>query len=80
MRHFQAVVSETMAEQVKTLFDLEPRGPIVAKHERAHEMFYLSRVKPSIGAILPSRPARGPCRRAQRRSRPGFGPPRQRRA
>jgi hypothetical protein len=24
----------------------EPRGPIVAKHERANEMFYLDRVKP----------------------------------
>jgi len=27
--------------QCKTLFELEPRGSIVAKHERAHEMFFL---------------------------------------
>jgi class 3 adenylate cyclase len=38
--------SETVAGYVKTLFDLEPRGPIVAKHDRAHEMFFLSRLKP----------------------------------
>jgi class 3 adenylate cyclase len=39
-------VSETVAGHVKTLFDLEPRGPIVAKHDRAHEMFFLNRLKP----------------------------------
>lgn len=38
-------VSETVAGNVKTLFELEPRGSIVAKHERAHEMFFLNRLK-----------------------------------
>ena len=41
-------VSETVAGQVKTLFELEPRGPIVAKHDRAHEMFFLNRLKPEF--------------------------------
>jgi len=41
-------VSETVAGNVKTLFVLEPRGPIVAKHERAHEMFFLNRLKPEF--------------------------------
>jgi adenylate cyclase len=31
---------------VKTLFELEPRGPVVAKHDRAHEMFFLNRLRP----------------------------------
>ena len=39
-------VSETVAGHVQGLFDLEPRGPIVVKHERAHEMFLLNRLKP----------------------------------
>jgi hypothetical protein len=30
------------------LFELEARGPIVAKHERAHEMFFLNRLKPEF--------------------------------
>ncbi len=41
-------ISETVAGQVKTLFDLERRGPIVAKHDRAHEMFFLNRVMPEF--------------------------------
>ena len=41
-------VSETVAGNVKTLFELEPRGSIVAKHERAHEMFFLNRLKPEF--------------------------------
>src|SRR5258708_9396903 len=41
-------VSETVAGSVKTLFELEPRGSIVAKHERAHEMFFLNRLKPEF--------------------------------
>ena len=41
-------VSETVAGQVKTLFELEARGPIVAKHDRAHEMFFLNRLKPEF--------------------------------
>jgi class 3 adenylate cyclase len=38
-------VSETVAGHVKPLFELEARGPVVAKHERAHEMFFLNRLK-----------------------------------
>jgi class 3 adenylate cyclase len=41
-------VSETVVGHVKTLFDLEPRGPIVAKHDRSHEMFFLNRLKPEF--------------------------------
>jgi adenylate cyclase len=41
-------VSETVVGQVKTLFELEARGPIVAKHDRAHEMFFLNRLKPEF--------------------------------
>jgi adenylate cyclase len=41
-------VSETVAGHVRTLFELEPRGPIVAKHERAHEMFFLNGLKPEF--------------------------------
>ena len=36
-------ISETVAGHAKTL---EPRGPIEAKHERAHQMFFLNRLKP----------------------------------
>jgi len=39
-------VSETVAGHVQGLFDLEPRGAIEAKHERAHEMFLLGGLKP----------------------------------
>jgi hypothetical protein len=38
-------VSETVAGHVHGLFELEPRGPIEAKHERAHEMFFLNGLK-----------------------------------
>ena len=38
-------VSETVAGHAHGLFDLEPRGPVEAKHERAHEMFFLNGVK-----------------------------------
>jgi len=41
-------VSETVAGHVKPLFEPEARGPIVAKHERAHEMFFLNRLKPEF--------------------------------
>ena len=41
-------VSETVAGHVRTLFELEPRGSILAKHERAHEMFFLNRLKPEF--------------------------------
>jgi adenylate cyclase len=38
-------VSDTVAGHAKALFELEPRGPVEAKHERAHEMFFLNRLK-----------------------------------
>ncbi|MBB4372325.1 class 3 adenylate cyclase [Bradyrhizobium sp. cir1] len=38
-------VSETVAGHVHGLFELEPRGPIEAKHERSHEMFFLNGLK-----------------------------------
>jgi adenylate cyclase len=41
-------ISETVVGHVKTLFELEPRGPIVAKHERSHEMFFLNRLRPEF--------------------------------
>ena len=41
-------VSDTAAGHAKTLFDLEPRGPVEAKHQRTHEMFFLNRLKPEF--------------------------------
>ena len=38
-------VSETVAGHVQGLFELEPRGPVEAKHERTHEMFFLNGLK-----------------------------------
>ena len=38
-------VSETVAGHVHGLFELESRGPIEAKHEREHEMFFLNGLK-----------------------------------
>ena len=38
-------ISETVAGHVKALFELEPRGSIEAKHERAYEMFFLKRLR-----------------------------------
>jgi len=38
-------VSETVAGHVQTLFELEPRGAIEAKHERMHEMYFLNGLK-----------------------------------
>src|SRR5438034_6911846 len=38
-------VSETVAGHVHGLFELEPRGPVETKHERAHEMFFLNGLK-----------------------------------
>jgi class 3 adenylate cyclase len=35
-------ISETVAGHAKALFDLEPRGSIEAKHERAYEMYFLN--------------------------------------
>ena len=39
-------VSETTAGNVKTLFELEPRGAIETKHNRRLDMFFLNRLKP----------------------------------
>ena len=41
-------VSDTVAGHAKTLFELEPRGPVEAKHERTHEMFFINRLKPEF--------------------------------
>ena len=41
-------ISETVAGHVNALFELEPRGAIEAKHERAHEMFFLNGLKPEF--------------------------------
>jgi adenylate cyclase len=49
-------VSETVAGHVKALFELEPRGFIEAKHERAHEMFFLNRLKPEFSRNLDGLP------------------------
>jgi class 3 adenylate cyclase len=38
-------VSDTVAGHAKAFFELEPRGPVEAKHERTHEMFFLNRLK-----------------------------------
>ena len=44
-------VSETVAGHVQALFELERRGPIEAKHERAHEMFFLNGLKPQYSRV-----------------------------
>ena len=41
-------VSDTVAGHAKALFELEPRGPVEAKHERTHEMLFLNRLKPEF--------------------------------
>ncbi len=38
-------VSDSVAGHAMGLFELEPRGPVEAKHERTHEMFFLNRLK-----------------------------------
>ena len=43
-------VSETVAGHVKTLFELEPRGVIEAKHGRGLEMLFLNRLRPDLSA------------------------------
>ena len=48
-------ISETVAGHVKGLFELECRGPIVAKHERTHQMFFLNRLKPEYSRCQDSR-------------------------
>ncbi len=41
-------VSGTVAGHVRTLFELEPRGSIAAKHDRRLDMFFLNRIKPEL--------------------------------
>ncbi len=41
-------VSETVAGHVKTLFELEPRGVIEAKHGCRFEMLFLNRLRPDL--------------------------------
>ena len=48
-------ISETVAGHVKALFELEPRGSIEAKHKRAHQMFFLNRLKPEYSRCQDSR-------------------------
>jgi adenylate cyclase len=43
-------VSDTVAGHAKALFELEPRGPVEAKHDRTHEMFFLNRLKPEFSS------------------------------
>jgi adenylate cyclase len=43
-------VSETVAGHVKTLFELEPRGVIEAKHGRRLQMLFLNRLRPDLSA------------------------------
>jgi adenylate cyclase len=50
-------VSDTVAGHVKALIELEPRGPMEAKHERTHEMFFLNRSL--LGLILSRGGSRG---------------------
>jgi hypothetical protein len=38
-------LSDTTAGYAKALFEMEPRGLIEVKHARAHEMFFLNRLK-----------------------------------
>lgn len=45
-------VSDTVAGHARALFELEPRGPIEAKHERTHEMFFLDRLKQEFSSDL----------------------------
>ena len=41
-------VSDMVAGHARTLFELEPRGPVEAKHERTHEMVFVNRLKPEF--------------------------------
>jgi adenylate cyclase len=43
-------VSDTVAGHAKPLFELEPRGPVEAKHERTHEMFFLNRLRRELSS------------------------------
>jgi adenylate cyclase len=48
-------ISETVAGHVKAQFELEPRGPIEAKHERTYEMYFLNRLRQDLSRDAVSR-------------------------
>jgi adenylate cyclase len=50
-------VSETVVGNVKTLFELEPRGAIETKHNRRLEMFFLNRLNPEYSRDADGRTA-----------------------
>jgi len=64
-------LSDTVAGHAKTLFDLEPRGPVEAKHERTHEMFFLNRLRQEFSrdqaGRLPNESFAAECDRLTRR-------------
>jgi class 3 adenylate cyclase len=64
-------VSDTVAGHAKTLFELEPRGPVEAKHERTHEMFFLNRLREEFSrdqaGRLPNENFAAECDRLTRR-------------
>jgi adenylate cyclase len=64
-------ISDAVAGHAKTLFDLESRGPVEAKHERAHEMFFLDRLKEDFShdqaGRLPNESFAAECERLVRR-------------
>ena len=66
-------ISEDLAGHVTTLFELEPRGTITAKHERAHKMFFLNRLKPEFARDpeggIPNESFAAECNRLFSRSR-----------
>jgi adenylate cyclase len=64
-------LSDTVAGHAKTLFDLEPRGRVEAKHERTHEMFFLNRLRQEFSrdqaGRLPNESFAAECARLTRR-------------
>jgi len=44
------ISARSAAGPAKTLFDLEPRSRVEAKHQRTHEMFFLNRLKPEFSS------------------------------
>jgi adenylate cyclase len=64
-------LSDTVAGHAKTLFDLEPRGRVEAKHERTHEMFFLNRLRQEFSrdqaGRLPNESFAAECDRLTRR-------------
>jgi len=41
-------LSDTVGGHAQALFELESHGPVEAKHDRTHDMFYLNRLKPEF--------------------------------